>query len=82
MNGMYEKGWLWTLNRVIVESLTEKGTLYLRLPVSRTHQELAVLRAFAQHGMLFLQISKAFSPPPSVYFNCQAFPDHILLLFN
>lgn len=29
MNGVYEKGWVGTL-----ESLTEKGTLYLRLPVS------------------------------------------------
>lgn len=62
MNGVYEKGWLWTLNGVIVESLTEKGTLYLRLPVSRTHQELAVLRAFAQHEMLSPDIQGLLPP--------------------
>lgn len=54
-----EKGGLGTS---VLESFTEKGTLDLSLPVSRRHQELAVLRAFAQTRMLFFQIGTGLYP--------------------
>lgn len=62
--GTYEKGWLGNLHRVILESLTEKGPLDSRLPVSQTHRELVALRALAQPEMLFLQISR---PSPTSF---------------
>lgn len=76
--GTYEKGWLGNLHRVILESLTEKGPLDSRLPVSQMHQEL-VLRALAQPEMLFLQVSKAF--PHLLWFilMVRPFPNHLLL---
>lgn len=92
--GTYEKGWLGNLHfrkghlifilfifleRVILESLTEKGTLDSRLPVSQTHQELVVLRAFAQPEMLFLQISKAFPHSLWSISIVRPFPNHLLL---
>lgn len=62
--GLYEKGWLGNLHRVILESLTEQGPLDSRLPVSQMHRELVVLRALAQPEMLFLQISR---PSPTSF---------------
>lgn len=63
----------------ILESPTEKGTWDSRLPVSQTHKELVVLRAFAQPETLFLQISTAFPHLLQSISMVRPFPNHLLL---